>query len=120
MKPTLILGASNNPQRYSYLATMRLKAYGHPVYPVGIKIGDIEGEKILNGMPALKDVDTITMYLGEKNQQQYYDYILNVITPKRIIFNPGAENEELAEMAEAKGIEALEACTLVMLSTKQY
>ena len=59
------------------------------------------------------------MYLGASNQKQYYDYILT-LHPKRIIFNPGAENDELSEMAKKNGIEPIEACTLVMLSTGQY
>ncbi|MFM8587875.1 MAG: CoA-binding protein, partial [Bacteroidota bacterium] len=40
--------------------------------------------------------------------------------PKRIIFNPGAENPAFAERAGAEGIQSIEACTLVMLSTAQY
>lgn len=119
MKPTVVLGASNNPDRYSYIATVRLKSYGHKVYPVGIKKGDIEGEKILNNNPAIENVDTITLYLSEKNQKPLYDYIFS-LKPKRLIFNPGAENPDLIRLAEAKGIECVEACTLVMLSIGDY
>ena len=72
-------------------------------------------------MPELihTDLDTITLYLGSQNQPGYYDYILKS-KPKRIIFNPGTENPELEELAEANGIECTEACTLVLLSTGQY
>ena len=66
-----------------------------------------------------KDVDTVTLYLNAQNQKQYYDYILG-LHPKRIIFNPGAENEELEKLAKEQGIKPMEACTLVMLSTGQY
>ncbi len=118
-KKTLVLGASDNPSRYSYLALQRLKKHGHPVVAIGRKhtmVGDvtIETEKI-----PYDDIDTVTLYLNPKHQQQYYDYILS-LHPKRIIFNPGAENEELAGKASANGIKPLEACTLVMLSTNQY
>jgi predicted CoA-binding protein len=70
-------------------------------------------------MPDIKNVDTVTLYLNPQNQQSYYDYILN-LHPKRIIFNPGTENPELEKLAEAKGIQTMEACTLVLLSTHQY
>ena len=73
----------------------------------------------LKGNPALTDVDTVTLYLNPTNQKPYYDYILS-LKPKRIIFNPGTENEELEKLAAAKGIETMEACTLVLLSTNQY
>jgi hypothetical protein len=64
-------------------------------------------------------VDTITLYLSAGNQKQYYDYILS-LKPKRLIFNPGAENDELYDLAKENGIQPIEACTLVMLSTGQY
>ena len=66
-----------------------------------------------------KDVDTVTLYLNPLNQKEYYDYILS-LKPRRIIFNPGAENDELAKLAGGKGILPVEACTLVMLATNQY
>ena len=66
-----------------------------------------------------KDVDTVTLYLNPANQKDYYNYILS-LKPQRIIFNPGAENEELAQLATNEGIQPVEACTLVMLATNQY
>src|SRR3954468_23361519 len=118
-KKTVVLGASENPARYSYLAVHRLRAHDHPVVAVGRKDGhvadiDIHKEKIQE-----EEVDTITLYLNPTNQVPYYDYILS-LHPKRIIFNPGTENDELAKMASQQGIQAIEACTLVLLSTGQY
>ncbi len=119
MRSTVIIGASPNPENYSYKATVNLKAQGHKVYPIGIKPGDIEGEKIINDRPIPNDVDTVTMYLSAKNQKDWYDYILS-LKPKRIIFNPGTENPEFEEMTKKQGIETLNACTLVMLSIGNY
>jgi predicted CoA-binding protein len=118
-KKTLVLGASDNPARYSYLAINRLRGKGHPVVAIGrrqTKVADVavEAEK-----KAFADVDTVSLYLSAANQQQYYDYILS-LHPRRIIFNPGAENPELAALASSDGIVPLEACTLVLLSTGQY
>jgi predicted CoA-binding protein len=118
-KKTLILGASGNPSRYSYLAMQQLRNHDHPVAAVGLRqrmVGDIE---ITTEKKPINDVDTITLYLNPTNQKQYYDYILS-LNPKRIIFNPGAENNELAKLAGEKNIQTLNACTLVLLSTGQY
>ena len=118
-KKTVILGASDNPSRYSYLALNRLKNHGHPIIAIGRKEGLVNGVSIQKGQPQEKGVDTVTLYLNPDHQKMYYDYIVS-LNPKRIIFNPGTENDELASLAESKGIKALEACTLVMLSTGQY
>ena len=115
----MVLGASNNPQRYSFLAINRLRGNGHPVVAIGqrrVRAADVDidtEKKLFEG------VDTVTLYLNPKRQKEYYDYILS-LHPKRIIFNPGAENPELSALAQSNGIEPLEACTLVLLSTGQY
>ena len=118
-KKTLVLGASPNPSRYSYLALQRLRSHGHPVVALGrkpAKVGDVDIE---TEHKPFNDVDTVTLYLNPQRQQEYYDYILS-LKPKRIIFNPGTENNELATLALQNGIKPVEACTLVMLSTNQY
>lgn len=118
-KKTLVLGASENPQRYSYLALNKLLQYKHPVVALGKQKGAVNGIPILTEKELYEDMDTVTLYLNPANQKQYYDYILS-LHPKRIIFNPGTENRELASLARNNGIETLEACTLVMLGTGQY
>lgn len=118
-KKTLILGATDNPSRYANLAASRLVAHGHPIVNIGIKTGQAAGVSIERAGEIHKDIDTITLYVSPPNQEQYYDYILES-KPKRIIFNPGTENPVLEELAQQNGIETLEACTLVMLSTGQY
>jgi predicted CoA-binding protein len=118
-KKTLVLGASANPERYSYLAVNRLRSKGHPVVAIGkkkVRVGDIDIDTEKKDFSA---VDTVTLYLNPGAQQEYYEYILS-LHPRRIIFNPGAENPELEQLAKANGIVPIEACTLVMLSTGQY
>ncbi|MDG1477258.1 MAG: CoA-binding protein [Vicingaceae bacterium] len=119
-KKTLILGASPKPVRYSYKAAIMLLEKGYTVSPVGIRKGTIEGYEILLNKPELKNIDTVTLYVGAKNQPEYYEYIINTIQPKRIIFNPGTENDELISLAKDKGIETEIACTLVLLSLNSY
>lgn len=115
-KKTLVVGATDNPERYAHKAAVRLLSAGHPVELLGTKTGQVAGHPIQNGQPALKDIDTVTLYVGTRNQPPLYDYLLG-LQPKRIIFNPGTENLDLAQMAAAQGIETVEGCTLVMLAT---
>jgi uncharacterized protein len=118
-KKTLVLGASDNPSRYSSLVIRRLRSLGHPVVAIGRRKGMLEDVPISTEKTPSTDIDTVTLYLNPKNQQQYYEYILS-LKPKRIIFNPGAENDELATLAKASDIQPMDACTLVLLSTGQY
>ena len=119
LKKTLVLGASDNPERYSYLAVNRLRVHGHPVVAIGrkkVKVFDVEVETEKKNFDG---VDTVTLYLNPANQVEYYDYLLS-LHPKRIIFNPGAENKKLYDLASTNGILPVEACTLVLLSTGQF
>ncbi len=116
---TMVLGASPNPERYSYLATVMLSEKGYAVYPYGIKSGMIQTTAILQDWPSVGSIDTLTLYLGPQAQESYYNQIIT-LAPKRIIFNPGTENPILAEQAKAAGIDTIEACTLVLLTTGQY
>lgn len=119
MKKTLIIGATPNPSRYAYLAARLLHQYAHPLVLFGIKKGELFGQTIQNTFPDDEDIDTVTLYINPGLQEQYYSQILG-LKPKRIIFNPGTENEELRELAEEQGIETDYACTLVLLNTGQY
>ncbi|RYF11330.1 MAG: CoA-binding protein [Flavobacteriales bacterium] len=119
MKKTLILGATPNADRYAYRAAHMLTAKGHPIVNIGIKQGEVAGVKIEKPAAVYSDIDTITLYIGPDLQAQYYDYILET-KPKRVIFNPGTENQELEKLLDLHNIEPVEACTLVLLSIGQY
>jgi len=118
-KKTLLLGASDNPERYSFLAINKLRKNGHPVVAIGRKATKVADVDIITEQKPVEDIDTVTLYLNAGNQKEYYNYILS-LKPKRIIFNPGAENEELAVLARKNNIQPMEACTLVLLSTGQF
>lgn len=118
-KKTLVLGASDNPARYSYLAVTRLRDHQHPVVAVGRRDGQVADVAITKDLPSITDIDTVTLYLNPSHQKEYYNYILS-LHPRRIIFNPGTENAELEQLARDNGIQPMEACTLVLLSTNQY
>lgn len=118
-KRTLILGASTNPSRYSFLVANKLVRNGHEIIPVGVMKGEVAGVEIKSSTAGIDDIDTVTMYLGQRNQEEYADFLLN-LKPKRVIFNPGTENPELMDKLNEQGVDAFEACTLVMLGTGQF
>jgi predicted CoA-binding protein len=120
-KLTLIVGATDNPERYAYRAADLLQAKGVPFIPIGIKKGIVFGKEIvdLRQKPSLLGIHSITLYLGPPNQTEWVDYLIG-LGAKRIIFNPGTENPYFFSKAKAAGIEVLEACTLVMLTTGQF
>jgi predicted CoA-binding protein len=118
-KKTLVLGASANPSRYSYLAVNKLREHKHPVVAIGRTTAIVADIPVQSETVPIPDLDTVTMYLNPVNQKNYFDYILDQ-HPKRVIFNPGAENPEFEKILREKGIQTIEACTLVLLSTGQY
>lgn len=118
-KKTLVLGASENPSRYSNIALKKLHAANHKVIAIGNRIGNVDGIEISTNLVAIEGVDTITLYLSPKNQKEYYDYIVS-LQPKRVLFNPGTENLELQEILTKHKISFENACTLVLLSIDNY
>ena len=115
-----VIGASDNPERYSYKAVKLLTQKGHQVFPVHRRIKSIDGEPVYEYIGDIKEpVDTVTLYVGADISSQLADEIL-AKKPSRIIFNPGAENPELMNKAAGAGVKTVNACTLVMLNTSQF
>lgn len=118
-KTTLVMGASTNPSRYSYMAINRLRNANVEVKAFGLKKGEVAGVSIDTELLNYDHIDTVTLYLGAKNQTEYYDYIVG-LKPRRVIFNPGTENPEFYKILEQYNIQSEVACTLVLLGTNQY
>lgn len=116
---TLVFGGSLKPERYSHKALQMLQAHNVPVVSFGLKVGEVGAVTIDNQLIAYEKIDTITLYLNARRQEEYFEYFLS-LKPRRVIFNPGTENKELEVLLNDNGIETLRACTLVMLSTGQY
>lgn len=115
-----ILGASNNPERYAYKAYRMLRLHGHQPVLVHPTLKDVEGTPVFPNLGAIdKPIDTLTMYVGAQISKDLKDDIL-ALKPKRVIFNPGSENVELENTLIKAGIEVMNACTLVMLSTRVF
>ena len=119
MKRTIVIGASPNSSRYSYKAVNKLIDFGHNAIPLGVKKGFINDVAIINDKPKIENIDTVTIYIGVKNQEEWIDYVLN-LNPKRIIFNPGTENPAFIKKAEEKNIEVLQTCTLILLDSGNF
>ena len=116
---TLVIGASSNPQRYSFLAVNKLLDHHHEVVAIGLKDDTVASVQIQTGLPDLNNIHTVTMYVNPTHQKEYYDYIVG-LKPQRVIFNPGTENPELYALLEKNNIPYEAACTLVLLGTNQY
>ena len=119
MKKTLVIGASENPERYSNKAIRALLSNHHEVVALGLKTGSVEGVTFHTEKIHFENIDTVTLYIGPKNQSVYYSYIIG-LKPHRVIFNPGTENPEFIAQLQAVGIYSEIACTLVLLATWQY
>jgi uncharacterized protein len=116
----VIIGASNNPERYSHRAQLLLRKHGHEVVPVHPKLAEIEGIPVVADVGLISGpVDTVTMYVGPAISAGLQDKLI-ALKPRRIIFNPGAENASLADALQKAGIACEEACTLVLLNTGQF
>lgn len=118
-KKTLVLGASENPSRYSNMAIKKLLTNDQSVVAIGQKEGEVEGVKIQTKQVPFTNVHTVTLYLNPQRQRDYYNYIVG-LQPKRVIFNPGTENPEFYQLLKLNNIQVEIACTLVLLSMKQY
>jgi predicted CoA-binding protein len=118
-KVTLVLGASTNPNRYSNIAIKRLVGKDLPTVALGLRKGKVLGVIIDAEKQDYKNIDTVTLYLNPKRQEEYYNYIIN-LKPRRVIFNPGTENMEFVRLLEDNNIESEVACTLVLLSINKY
>lgn len=118
-KLTLVVGASTNPNRYSNIAIRRFIDKKIDVVAIGIRKGRVFSVTIDDEKKAYKNIDTVTLYLNKERQEAYYNYIIS-LNPRRVIFNPGTENDEFVKLLEENNIEAEVACTLVLLSMNQY
>lgn len=119
MKKTLVLGASLHKERYANMAITRLMAKKFSVVGIGSTEGDIDGCHIHTAQIVLKDIDTVSIYLNPRNQEEYYDYIID-LKPRRVIFNPGSENVQFETLLLDHHIHFERACTLVLLQINQY
>jgi len=119
MSKTLVLGASTTPSKYSNIAINRLVNQNFDVVAIGGKEGSVKGVKIYTTPNKFENIDTVTLYLNSKNQKDYYDYIIN-LKPRRVIFNPGAENDEFEKILSINNIASERSCTLVLLSIGAY
>ncbi len=118
-KKTVVIGASDNPERYAHKAAIALQNHHHEIVLLGKRSGTVNGIEIQKNKPEILDVNTVTLYINTTHQQEWYNYIID-LKPERVIFNPGTENQEFEQLLRNNSIEPLEACTLVMLSIGDY
>lgn len=116
---TLVIGASENPERYSFKAINMLREYNHEVEAIGAREGKVADVSFSSEQKDFKDIHTVSLYINPTIQKAYFAYIIS-LNPERIIFNPGTENGDFYELLVETDIEILEACTLVLLRSNQF
>lgn len=115
-----VIGASNKPERYAYQAFQLLREKGHQVYPVHPRLEEINGVRVYKCVGDIPDeIHTVTLYVGGKILQKLVPELMT-LSMKRIIFNPGTENDALEKCFQTTGVEVVRGCTLVMLKTNQF
>jgi uncharacterized protein len=116
----ILIGASSNPERYAYMALQLLADLGHHVFPVNPKETEILGHKVYGELSEIRGaIDTVSMYIGPEKSMRLKAPLCDM-KPRRVIFNPGAENPALADILRAEGVFCIDACTLVLLKTDQF
>ncbi len=119
-KKVVVLGASNNEERYSYKALKLLDKHGYEPVPVHPTLEEIEGFKVVNSLSEIReDIGTLTVYVGPQRIAPMIPEIIS-LNPGRVILNPGTESDELKKALKDAGISYIEACTLIMLKTGQF
>lgn len=118
-KTTLVLGASLKEMRFSHICVKTLVSGHLPVFAFGLREGMIGSIPVQTGFPELKNIQTVTLYLGPQNQKPWYNYILKM-NPERVVFNPGTENMEFENLLTDAGIEVIEDCTIMMIQSGRF
>ena len=97
----------------------KLAEKGVDTVAFGLVEGTAYGIQIKSNLENLQRINTISLYMNQMRQKPFYKALL-ALKPERVIFNPGTENPDFRKLLEDHGVEAIEACTLVMLTTGTY
>lgn len=119
MSVVVVLGASDNPERYSYKAVRKLTFHKHQVVAIGRRKGLIGDVPIITNQPAIEDVHTVLIYLAPYHQGEIFDYVIS-LRPTRVVFNPGTESPEFEEILESYNINVVHDCSLVMMAMGRF
>ncbi len=116
MQTIVILGASHKPERASNMLLTRLLQRGITPVLVHPVIEAIAGIPVHRGLETVATgPDILTLYLNAARSAPLEDQILR-LAPRKVIFNPGAENPSLEVRLNGAGIATENACSLILLS----
>ncbi len=116
MPSVAVVGASEDPAKYAYLAVQRFAARGYTVWPVHPSGQPVAGHRCFPGLAQLPGKpDVISMYVNPRIGSGLADAIASA-KPRLVILNPGADGEPVASALRGRGLHVVEACTLVLLA----
>ena len=117
-KSIAIVGASNDRRKYGNKAVRAFKDGGWTVYPVNPKGGEIEGLPVYRDITEAPDpIDRVARYVSPEVGKKMLDAIA-AKQPAEFFLNPGSEDEELMERARAKGLNPINACSIVTIGLR--
>jgi len=116
----VVVGASDNPERYANMAVRLLKSHGYEVIPVNPELDEVEGIPVVHRLNQIrKKVRTVTLYVGPSRSAGMAEDLI-ALSPGRVIFNPGTEVDILERKLRESGIDTVRACTLVLLNSGRF
>ncbi len=113
-----IIGASTDRSKYGNKSVRAFKDGGWTVYPVNAKADEVEGLKAYASIEDVPDpIDRVSMYVPPAVGKTMIDAIV-AKHPGELFLNPGSEDDELVELAQAKGLKPMLACSIVNIGLR--
>lgn len=110
----MVIGASQNPEKYGHKAVLAYQRQGHEVFPIHPEAGQIAGS------PAYSDasqppgpIDRAILYLPPETGRTVLPALAERGDVAELWVSPGAESPELIEDAERLGFDPIQACSIV-------
>ena len=116
MPTVAILGASAERNKFSNKSVRAHVQQGYTVYPVNPKGGEIEGLPVYKSLAEIPpgNLDRISVYLPPAVGMKVLPEIIARGTDE-LWLNPGADSDELIAVAQAAGLNVIQACSIVDL-----
>lgn len=115
MRKIIIIGSSNNRDKFGNKAVRAFIDEGWEVYPVNPNESEIEGIKCYHSVFDIKDqVEMVSIYLPANVGLKVMEDLAK-IGVKTVILNPGTSSSEIIELAEKLGLEIKKTCSIRMI-----
>ena len=114
-KPTVaIIGASRDRSKFGNKSVRAHLQQGYEVFPINPQAGEIEGLQAYRSLAEVPvaHLDRISVYVPPAVGMQLLDEIQKQ-NASEVWFNPGSESPELLAAAAERGLNVIQACSIV-------